>query len=249
MKKITMLSLGLATLLNADILKVELGLGIWSVSPNGNITYQNVTNDLENDLDFDGKTLPYLYADLQHPIPVLPNLRLEYTNITTDGNPTAFRFGSFDFSGNINSKIELQTIDFILYYNLWDTAGLNVDFGLDIKYIDGFARVQGEANGLTQTEEADFKAPIPHLYGNIRYDLPIVDLGVETSLKYLTFNGASSYDWILKADYNFFGGFKLEAGYRTQGIKIPTDVMNDYDLDTALDYDFSGPFVGLNYTF
>lgn len=246
MKKIILSSILLVGVLAQANTKFELGGGVWNSEVKGNISYQGTYNDLKNDFGLSDKNLPYFYTDLQHSIPVIPNLRLEYTDLSYKGatNKT-ISFGSQTFNlGEVDSEINLKSLDAILYYNLIDKGGLNADLGLDFKYLDGDTSVSN--SGIT--EKANIEVVIPHLYANVRYDFSC-GAGIELEGKYLEYDGAKSYDYMAKIDYKVFKGLALEGGYKEVGVKIPQSFADDYNVDTTLDFKFSGPYAGLNYKF
>ena len=62
---------------SADIAGLSAGVGTWQSSPSGTLGSTSIS--LENTLNFDEENSNYLFIALEHPIPLLPNLRLSRT--------------------------------------------------------------------------------------------------------------------------------------------------------------------------
>ena len=75
--------------------------------------------DVENDLDLESDTNANLSAYLEHPVPVLPNVRLNYTRIEQSGSGEVST--QFDLvSGDVDSDLDLSQFDVTLYYEVLD---------------------------------------------------------------------------------------------------------------------------------
>jgi outer membrane protein len=176
-----------------------------------------------------------------HPLPFLPNLKLNYTPLKFDGSGVTDR--SFTFNGEtfnastqVDSKAEFNQLDVILFYNLLDTV-VSVDAGLNIKVLDGSVKATERVGGAS--EDIDFTAPIPMLYGNVGFDVPTtnVKLGLEGSA--IGYSGHRLTDFKASVRYTFIGVLGLEAGYRALNIKI------DDLKDVSADIKVKGPYLGV----
>ena len=249
MKKI-LISLTLSTLLvstlSADFVRTEIGIGGWSQMPSGtaseNIagsTGSNVFNEKED-------TSLYAWLLIKHPIPILPNIRLEYADISADGVAN----GSWGGSPALNapSHFKLKEYDIIPYYNILDnTLWLTLDLGLDLKYMKSDYSIEGTpAVGIIPAFNAyqnKSSFVVPLLYARVRVQIPATGLALESDVKYVTYNGSTVYDFRAKVDYTFditpIFQPGLEIGYRTQKVKI-----DDSSADIHSDVDFSGVYAG-----
>lgn len=246
MKKILMtLVFGLmfASSINADMLRAEIGAGMWASKSKGEISYTTSGITAHDVSKGETKSEPYVWMLVKYPLPVLPNFRLEYVSVTTKGLASG-TYKNFTASG-AQTELSITQFDIIPYYNLLDTAGITLDLGLDIKIADieykaeGVTGVPGGGTTYTETETI----PIPLLYMRIRTEIPMTDIGFEADAKFITDNSSSIYDVRAKVDYTLdFIAIKpaVEVGYRVQKYKI-----DDSSFDSKIDLEFSGFYAGL----
>ncbi len=246
MKKI-LSTIAMGTLLSAslyaDITKVEIGAGAWAQTPSGTANYDKglgVTGT--NTFDETKDTSPYVWMLIKHPIPFLPNIRLEYVSIHATGKASG-SWNGLVAPVNTNSVMDIKEYDIIPYYNVLDnTFWTTVDLGLDIKVMNLDYKV--EPNGAFTGYEDTYTAPIPLVYARVRVEIPGTNIGVESDGKYITTGSSTIYDARIKVDYTFdispVVQPALEIGYRTQKIKI-----DENNLDVKTDMNFSGFFAGL----
>jgi len=233
------------------IISGEIAVGGWNHDPSGWIKYPNNESDVnkldaDSDLNLDTETDIYLRAKLEHPVPLLPNIRVAYnrTESKGDGHITkTFTFGDQTFLANdyIHSEAKLDNYDGTLYYQLWDT-GLDLDLGLTVRYIDGYVTVQDKTRNVGDTSDINFVVPMA--YGNVRVPIPFLEgLSVGAEGNWITYDGSTLYDVQADARYIFSMGLGLEVGYRYQKIKL-----DDVD-NTDADIDIQGVFGGVVWDF
>ncbi len=219
----------------ADIARVEMGAGAWLQTPSGSANF-NATAGGSNVMKESQDTSAYVWALVKHPIPVVPNLRLEYVNIASEGTANG-TWGTGTASGK--STLDMQQLDMIPYYNILDnTFWTSIDLGLDIKVVNLDYKV------ASATYEYKKTLPIPMGYARVRVQVPQTGLGAEADIKYIT-NGSSTFSDIrAKLDYTFksFPVLQpaIEVGYRVQKIKI-----DESGEDIKTDIDFAGFYAGL----
>ena len=242
MKKTLALVTLVSTLSMADIIGGEINIGYYSHAPSGTAKYQGDTIDAEKDLKWSNESDLFIKAYFEHPIPIIPNIKVGYTSFAHKGAgaiSNSFQFGnrSFDANADINSDFDLKMYDLTLYYEILDNW-LNADVGVNVKYIDGSISVAGtEAITGTQiNEDNSFAVPIPMLYAKARFDVPTTDLSFQAEGNYVSYDGHTLYDAEVGARYTFAIGFGLEAGYKTMKLKL--DNIDDFTMDT----DFSGAY-------
>jgi len=251
MKKtlITLASITLFTsALNADIARVEMGGGAWNQTPKGILSYTDgatagtYTSDEKEDQSI------YAWLLIKHPIPILPNLRLEYTTLKDTGIVSG-SFSGFTVPGaTTTSSLDITQYDVIPYYNLLDnTFWTTVDVGLDLKVMETTYKVDGvNVNGIggISAYEDTTSVIIPMGYVRARVEIPVTDIGLEADVKYITYQGNTVSDIRVKADYTL--GFipvvqpAIEIGYRMQKFDLTSD-----DEKTKMNIDFSGVYAGL----
>jgi outer membrane protein len=243
------LTIGVASILNADLSRVEMGGGIWDNKPSGGLTYvEDGTGATGNYTSYEkSNNSAYAWLLVKHPIPVLPNIRLEYTTLKDEGEIDG-SFKDFKITGLSDGSIEMTQYDAVLYYNILDnTAWITLDLGVDVKFINldftatGNVEVNGNAVASYTTNET---LALPMGYLRARVEIPGTDIGLEADGKYVTYDGSTVSDYRVKVDYtlDFVPVVQpaLEVGYRTQKFELSYN-----DDQTKLDLDFSGIYAGL----
>ncbi len=201
MKKISIFVLMFSifsTLLNADFIRAEIGAGLYDAEVSGELTDKDgtFTQDLGDGFDIDQESSLYLWAYFKHPIPLIPNVRVEYLSLQHD-TPT-------------QDKFKINELDAILYYNILDdTLFMTLDLGLDFKNIS--------------SNYADLKdITIILAYARARVD-PTDAFGAEVLIKYVSYLENIGYDARVKLDYTltFIPVVQpaLELGYRVHKIE------------------------------
>ena len=242
----------LAFNLKADFLKAEVGAGAWYIESTGEVSYKGTPLDLDDDLGLDSTLSTYIWANFKHFIPVIPNARLEVTKFGTDAT-TYIPEGKFKFNGqdiskkNVDSKLDLDQIDTILYYNLWDTFFL-LDVGVGVKYYMGSLEVAGS--------KIDIDFPIPIVYGRLETDIPFTNIGGEIDLKYFRFSpsvSAEMFDLRIKVKATVLTitllDLNLEAGYRVHRLQVLAADKKFSDFNADIKSEVSGFFGGINIEF
>ncbi|MCK4442708.1 MAG: TIGR04219 family outer membrane beta-barrel protein [Sulfurovaceae bacterium] len=236
MKKILMLASIATTFGIADFIGGEIDLGYYSHSPSGTAQYKGDSVDIEKDLNWADEKDMFIRAYFEHPVPIIPNIRVGYSKFSHEGDGTAskqFSWNNFsiDLTDKVYSKIDLDMYDLTLYYEFLDNW-LSADAGLNVKYLDGTVDVRT----TTDSSHNDVQVPIPMLYLKGRVDIPATDLSFQLEGDYISYSGNMLYDFELGARYTFFAGLGLEAGYKAMKIKI--DDIDDFSMDT----DFNGAY-------
>ncbi len=236
------------SILSADAMRIEMGLGSWSQSSSGELSYSdgsgNSGSDKSRELE---ETQAYIWALIKHPIPVLPNFRLEYVNLKNSGLATG-TFKNFVVPTSSQTTIDLREIDVIPYYNLLDnTAWITLDLGVDFK----ISEVTYEAEAVSVPMVGSFvnystteSIVLPLLYVRARLEIPATQIGLESDVKYITYSGATIYEARVKFDYTLDITFPIEPGFEI-GYRVQSMKYDDSMEDGKVDLDFSGVYVGL----
>ncbi len=245
----------LGTAVQADVLRVEMGAGAWQNEFSGTITSKDLLgtgfDTFDTDLlGYDKETKGYAWLNIKHPIPVVPNLRLEYAAVDFSGTSTQdFDYQGITYTANATSDLTLDQIDVIMYYNLLDnTAWTTLDLGLDVKVVQAeFNAAQSGGGDEVQEKET---LPLPMLYGRLRFEIPGVDIGLEGNVKYTAYKESKVTDYAIKADYTLVDilpvDVGLEVGYRFQQFDFDG---SDFDIDTSMDVEIDGVFAGATIKF
>jgi len=249
-KTLTTLAIGamLTTAANADFARVEMGGGVWNQNPSGILSYTDsgATGTYTSDEKEDSSA--YLWMLIKHPIPIIPNIRLEYTNIkdtgVIDGDFKDFELGGL---ATTTGSLELTQYDIIPYYNILDnTAWTTLDLGIDFKVQNTTYSADDveEVPGITTNYSDSEIVVIPMVYARVRVEIPGTDIGLEADGKYITYDGSTISDYRAKVDYtmSFVPVVQpaIEVGYRVQKFDVTSD-----DDKTKMDMEFSGVYAGL----
>ena len=229
-----------APVATADVVGVGANVSYWDSDLSGEAGKNNKVVDVENDLDLESDTNANLNAYFEHPVPVLPNVRLNYTRIEQSGRgELSTEFDALPNGAEVDSDLDLSQFDVTLYYEVLDNWA-NLDLGVTARNLDGELIVREQAtNGRVSKTEVDGVIPMGYLAA--RFDLPFTGVSVGGEANLISFDGDSIYD------YNAYGQYELSllqlrAGYRQISI--------DYeDSDDRLDIELGGPFVSAGLTF
>lgn len=221
---------------SADVAGFGVGGYLWSATPTGWFEDEGTRYDLEDEFQLDSNNAFSVWAALEHPVPIIPNLKLAYTPLSFEGSGTVnFTFEGFNFNEDVDTTVELNQLDAILYYELLDD-GLNLDIGVNFKVLDALFEVAGQTSG--QTEQLEFSAPIPMLYVNASVDLPLTGLSIGVEGSAVGYSGNQLLDAKAGIGYTFAAIATIEAGYRVLQLKL-----EDID-DVNADIRIAGPYVG-----
>jgi len=228
---------------------VLAGGNVWNASPSGSIQgKKNEANlDVESTLGLSSENQTSYFVQFDHPIPVIPNLRVSKTALDFSGSKTAsFTFLDQSFNGNLQSKVDLSHTDFTAYYRLLDgttsfipLVDLRAELGLTIRQFDGEFSVTESATDTTKS--IDLSEPLPMGYAALRVGLPMgISFGAKVDA--IGYSGNSLSDVTADVRYQYDGLPLIKpgitAGYRSFDAKLD-------DLDGVYgDLEFSGAFFG-----
>jgi len=239
----------MATAANADFIRVEGAVGAWQTAPSGDIKYGNYPAfDVVDVAGFDATTNMYAWVYLKHPIPVVPNVRVEYADPKFDAKTEKeLSYGDHTFSAGASNALTLTQYDAVLYYNILDnTFWTTIDLGLDVKYIDGNYNISGNAGGSAYTVDQDFDIVMPLGYVRGRVQIPVTNIGVEAIVRGVSYSDNTVVDAEIKLDYtmDFVPVVQpgLEIGYRYQQVTLDAGSIG---IDANLDTTFSGIYAGV----
>ncbi|UFS62692.1 TIGR04219 family outer membrane beta-barrel protein [Sulfurimonas sp. HSL-3221] len=228
----------------SQALEVEAGGGAWMQTPKGTVAYSTSNGSGDSTCRETEAAIGYAWLYIRHPIPVFPNIRLEYSAAGSDGDATVDLIAPLGVMATTTSHFDVKAYDAILYYNLLNsTFWTTLDLGLDVK-VAGYTYDVVPTDGLLAYGGYSRSGTLilPLVYTRLRVDIPGTGLGIEGLGSYITYEKSYVYDARIKADWTliFVPGVQpgIEVGYRMQKVKI------DDDKELKGDVDFSGLFVG-----
>lgn len=223
-----LLSLGiLSPFASADVLGLEVAGGYWQPDVDGDAV---AGVDVDEELGIEDIGSAYIYAQFEHPIPLIPNIRVARTHIDKEGTGrlnTNFTFEGQNFvAGQVTrNKVDLSHTDITAYYEIIDTGG-DLDVGLTARWFRG----EVDINGFI--EEAEIVLPMA--YARAKADLPFTGFYVAGRVNAASYSGDSITDaevnlgWTRK-DF-ILPEFSAELGYRSFDIDVEESVFIDLDL-------------------
>ncbi len=215
----------------ADTLGAYIGGGMWTHTPSGGVTMTQ-SADLSSELGLSGASESYLYVVVDHPVPMIPNVKIVQTNNTNSGTiATSLTFNGQSLTTADSATVQLNSTNYIFYYRLLDNI-VKLNVGLAGYAIDG--RVKA---GTTVNQP--FAATIPMGYMSVGATIPGTGLSGQYETTALSIGGASLTDTTIKVMYEFGSVVGVEAGTRTQALNISTAISG-----VSANMSFSGAFVG-----
>lgn len=221
-----------ASSVQADFVGLNIGANYWTPDLSGSFgSTGDPPIDLTTDLGLDEPSPSALVLTLEHPVPLLPNVRYQNYDLDSSGssNPGGLDFNGTNFPGAINSTFDLSHNDIVLYYELLDNW-VSLDFGLDLKIFDGEVEVADGSN--TETILVDDTLPL--LYISARFNLPFSGfyIGADINNNFNIGDGTAE-DSSIMLGYESGSGLGLEGGIKKFSIEL--DDMDN--LNTNLEYD------------
>lgn len=228
----------------ADILGARLSGGVFNYSVSGTVRDSNVTADtvdVKNTLGWkdDHGVMGYLY--IEHPIPIIPNIRLGTTSLKLGGTGTGtFNYNGQSFNNTITSNLDLSHTELGLYYEVIDTV-IDLDLGLNFKFFNGSINISDSLGTNTSTK---FDHTVPMLYGALT--IPITGTGFKLAgdISTISYNNDTFTDYLVRVRYETDFMLGVELGYRSIHIDYQDTGANEYAK-----LDMKGPYLMAHLSF
>jgi outer membrane protein len=226
------------------VLGLTMSVDAWDMDSSGSLAD---SSDLQG-FDHGSETPAAFSFALEHPVPLIPNFRLRFADMSSSGQTDihrTFNFGgvSYPTNASLGTEFNLQSSDFIFYYELLDNETVSFDLGLNGKYLDGDILVSDGTNSSKET----FKGVVPMLYGAVKFGIPTTRISVFGDFNLLNVGDHTLRDYQAGAAYtlidNMAVDFSLRGGYRRFSLELD-------DLDGIYtDWSFDGLFLGIEADF
>ncbi|MBL4822505.1 MAG: TIGR04219 family outer membrane beta-barrel protein [Colwellia sp.] len=246
MKK-TIIAASLAALLctsaQADtLLGLYIGGHMWANQAEGSF---GEGSDNQAAFDFNDENQGSFFVALEHPIPLIPNIKIASTTLDTVGGATIS--GSFTFEGEtysansaLDTTFDASYVDYTFYYELFDNDLLTFDFGITARDLESQITVVEQAT--TQNSNLSVSGIIPLLYVNTVIGLPFTGFNVFAEANFLSYDDNTVYDYQIGVSYELLDNLAIDLdltlGYRAVKLEL-----NDID-DLYSDLTFDGIFAG-----
>lgn len=208
-------------LASADFIGFRVGASAWNQNYEGTVQSGPDTVDIQNQLGLDDETNNSFYISFEHPIPLIPNVKLARTemdikedNIITED----FFFDGIPFkAGNlVTTDSDLTHTDLTLYYELLDNW-VSLDLGITLRQFDegislSYSR---DTDGRTVSAREEIDELLPLLYIAVKFDLPLTGLYAGGDVNAITYDGNSLIDYKINIGYETSFGLGAELGFRS----------------------------------
>ncbi|MGB0662891.1 MAG: TIGR04219 family outer membrane beta-barrel protein [Pontibacterium sp.] len=231
----------------APLVDLDVGGYAWSANYDGDLGSSNTSVD---DLGLDSSTSTTAYVSLEHPVPVIPNLKITSTQLDTKASSTLssdFTIDGKTFSSNtdVTTQVDLAHTDFTVFYGLPELA-VDIDFGLTFRVFDGEVMVT-ETNNSSNSKTVDLDFVLPMGYASARFNLPGTGFFVDGAINGLAIDGNSITDTTGRVGYSkslvpAVLDLEVSLGYRKFQLNVEED-------DITAEASASGPFANLSVVF
>lgn len=239
---LTLSALVLSLPAQADSLGVHAGAGRWQADPSGQLQSGPDAVSLSSDLGLSEEGQNTYYFAFEHPIPLLPNVKLARTDLNLSGRSALDRSVEFDgeaftASATLNTNLDLGHYDGVLYYEVLDNW-VSLDLGLGVKYFDGGVALTSDGARCA----TDFDEVLTVAYARAAFQVP--DTGLELSVEASGRDGGGDRVLDARAGLAYEAGpLVIEGGYRR--FELERDDVEDLGGDVA----FSGAYVNVGVHF
>lgn len=251
--KETVLSVGLMALCvsyssHADtLLGLYVGAQGWNMETSGGFSDDGTNVNF----NFEDEAKPNFYVAFEHPVPLIPNIKLQRTEMNTNGDvalQSNFSFGGelFPINAEAISDVQLTTTDIILYYELFDNDLISFDVGLNAKYIDGELLVTAKDDPTLNGRE-EFSGPVPMLYSRLAIGMPLTGFGAFVEGNFLNVDDHTLTDYQAAITYSLMENLAIDVTFQV-GYRVVTLELEDLD-DIYSDLEFKGAYAGLEVHF
>ncbi len=227
------------------LLGLYIGGQIWSNEASGSF---GEGADNQSVFEFDDENQGSFYVAFEHPIPLIPNIKIASTTLDTVGGTTlkdSFKFDGITYNANstLDTTLDASFVDYTLYYEVFDNDLLTFDFGLTARDLDATIQVIEPASQLQS--DLDVSGIIPMFYVSTIVGLPFTGLNIFADANFISYDDQTVYDAQIGVSYavldNLAVDFDVTLGYRT--VKMELDDLDNFYSDLTYDGFFAGAVV------
>ncbi|RVT46523.1 TIGR04219 family outer membrane beta-barrel protein [Rheinheimera sediminis] len=191
---------------------------------------------------FEDEKLSSFYVKVEHPVPFLPNIKLQRNGLSSNGNTSLSRTFEFDdqifaIGTQVDQDVDLSNLDATFYYEILDNDLVSLDLGITAKYIDGDISVA--TAGRTATQDLSAVIPMGYAYGS--FGLLGTATKIYTEINYVSYDGSTLSDMQVGLAYKLVDSLAVDLSLKA-GIKQTKLELDDIDNIDA-DLTFDGAFV------
>lgn len=227
----------------------DLSIGGLRQDPSGDIEYEGTRVNLDDDLKLGRRTRVDVRAKIEHPVPLLPNLYLQYIPMMFKGVNRITReieYGGRRFQANTDlySELKLDHYDIGLFGNLAfikkaTSDMLDPELGLNVRILGFRGKLTGidVSTGQQVTESKSLDVPVPMIYAGLGLRIPGAPVSIRGELRGLPVSKVKYYDVQGELRIMPVKPVYLSFGFRYEKLRI--DKISDVYADVRI----RGPFV------
>jgi outer membrane protein len=249
MKK-TLLAVGMSALMcgsaQADtLLGLYIGGQIWANDASGSF---GEGGDNQSAFEFEDEKQGSFYVAFEHPIPLIPNIKIASTTLDTIGGTeleSHFTFNKTTYSmrTQLDTTLDASFVDYTLYYEVFDNDLISFDFGLTGRDLDADINVAAPSVRLESGLEVSHVIPMAYLSTVV--GLPFTGLSVFAEANFISYDDQTIYDAQAGVSYaildNLAVDLDLTLGYRT--LKLEINDLDGFYSDLTYDGFFAGAVI------
>lgn len=219
-------------------------IGYWGAQPSGTVTADGDDADVEDDLNFDRNGTNLVQIAFEHPVPLVPNVRLRHVSLDDSadgqiGRQLEFAGTTFTASENVTSSYDIEMTDATFYYSPLDNW-VSLDLGLTARQLDARAEIDGSSGDASAS--ADVVVPMGFLA--LRVDAPMTGVYAAGEINAISADDNHLRDVRAVVGWQPVDMLAFELGYQEMSLEL-----NDDSEDLSADIDFSGPFASATLRF
>lgn len=230
--------------LSDTVLGIYAGGGVWQTDFSGEVGDVGQPAANLEDLGLRDEDNQFYFVALEHPVPLLPNIRLQHTGISlaeTSEVSHSFTIDEVTYTANttVTSDIDFSHTDATLYYEVLDNWA-NLDLGLTFRQFDGDIRISTE----NQSSSRRLDETIPMVYAKAQFNLPLTGFYLGAGANYASHSGNKVSD--LQASLGYMSdGLVLDFGFEVgiRNFTVEMDDVSKLDADMELDGTFASIYL------
>lgn len=241
----------LSTSAQADtLLGLYIGGQVWDSAATGSFGEDDgMGNVVLQDFNLEDQQQTSFHVALEHPIPLIPNIKIASTTLDTDGITVIdqdFSFGGevYPVGATVETVFNLGYIDYTLYYEILDNDLVTLDVGITARDFDGDITVTDDI-GLLSLSEEEIAVVVPMVYVSAIVGLPLTGLNFFAEGNFVSYDGSNITDYQVGVSYAVLDNLAIDLditlGYRS--VKLELEDIDDLYADMSFDGAYLGATV------
>lgn len=230
---------------HADMIGIYASADYWQYDGKADVAQ---TGKTQESFSFDQQEQAAIAVSFEHPVPLIPNVRVRHTTLKGADtiNSLLFNFDDKLYIGSVDLDLDFTSTDLILYYEILDNI-VSVDVGLAAKQVDGDVNVRGIANGQASSSTVSFKETIPMAYLSAGGSLPFTGFSFKAEAAGISYDGSNITDAQAEIKYDLIDNLVVDVGLKAGYRQLLVDLEDVEKTDAKLD--FKGPYLGVEIHF